>query len=258
MPETLDNATRDRLKAFIATSTNPFNVPVHLYLTDLDVKGNTRLGTYGVVKGADTFAGVSVRPIANGLIAAGYTMERFMLYATSLGLGTVWLGGTFKRSAFATAMKVPADEEFPAITPIGRPAGRQRFIETVMRRVLKSHQRQPWHELFFERRFGQPLTEASAAAYATPLEMVRLAPSARNAQPWRVVRTDAGFHFYVAYPLKAGEPEAPLKLVDMGIALAHFHLAALELGLSGSFANQQPDGVDAPADTRYILSWIAG
>ena len=35
--------------------------------------------------------------------------------------------------------------------------------------------------------FAEPLTEEEAGDYQFPLEMLRLAPSAVNKQPWRVV-----------------------------------------------------------------------
>lgn len=86
--------------------------------------------------------------------------------------------------------------------------------------------------------FHTPLTQDMTGAYAQPLEMVRLAPSAKNAQPWRVRRTGDAYHFYADYKpglskgyvpngrnanwffkclLDAGrEPQLSLRLTDLG------------------------------------------
>lgn len=70
--------------------------------------------------------------------------------------------------------------------------------------------------------------------------MVRLAPSARNLQPWRVVKQGNRFHFFMqrykgyrelVVPFITGI--ADLQRVDMGIAMAHFDGSLKETGLSG-------------------------
>ena len=46
-------------------------------------------------------------------------MESLILYATSLGLGTCWIGGTFKKGQFAKAIDLKGDEILPIVLPIG-------------------------------------------------------------------------------------------------------------------------------------------
>lgn len=258
-PRPLSADDRARLEAVIPTLTNPFGVDVRLHMADTDAAtaDGRRLGTYGVVKGARTFVGVSVPRVGKSLVAAGYVMETFILRATALGLGTVWLGGTFKRSRFAEAMGVAADDDFPAITPVGYPAARRRFLDTFMRGALRSATRRPWADLFFDADWDAPLTEAAAGPYAEALEMVRRAPSARNAQPWRVVKAGTDFHFFVQYPPKSDPAELPLKQVDMGIALAHFILTAEERGLGGILVSKSPAGplANVPPGVRYVATF---
>ena len=79
------------------------------------------LGTYGFIKGASVFI---VGAVAKGEWAMedyGYCMEKNILAATHLGLGTCWLGGTFNRSASASRISKRDDEVIPAITPVGYP-----------------------------------------------------------------------------------------------------------------------------------------
>ena len=238
---------------------NPFGVQVNLYLTEKKLSGDgEKLGTYGVIKGASAFLGVSIPDVDLAPLAAGYEFENLILYATHIGLGTVWLAATFTRNSFASAMGIPKEELFPAISPVGYPAAKRSLTETIMRSTMKSSSRKPWASLFFQEDFSTPLTEAMAGAYAQPLEMVRLAPSAKNAQPWRVRKAGDTYHFYAAYKENLGKEEKMIKWVDLGIALSHFHQTALELGLTGTFERMPQEGEALPENTHYIISWHTG
>jgi len=79
------------------------------------------------------------------------------------------------------------DEVMPAVTPIGYAADKRSIRESMMRKGMKSDSRLPFEELFFHGSFQNPLNESDAGIWQLPLEMVRLAPSATNKQPWRVV-----------------------------------------------------------------------
>ena len=173
-----------------------------------------------------------------------------------MGLGTVWLAATFDRPRFASAMGIRADELFPAVSPVGYPAARPRAAEALMRSAMKSAARRDWPELFFAGDLRAPLTRSAAGDYALPLEMLRLAPSARNGQPWRVRLAGGAFHFYTAYKPGAAKGEAVIKHVDLGIGLSHFHQTALELGLSGRFAELPQDGIALPEELHYAVSWL--
>ena len=119
-------------------------------------------------------------------MAAGYAFENLILEATAMGLGTVWLAATFNWAGFASAMGVPADALFPAISPVGYPAVRRRLTESLMRAAMRSSARKRWRELFYEHDFQTPLAELAAGAYAVPLEVLRLA--APGAQEWQNLR----------------------------------------------------------------------
>lgn len=256
---TLSPQDRAALVACMDQLDNPFGVPVHEYILDkkVDAAGE-KLGTYGVIKGASTFLGVSIPKTRLATLAAGYEFENLLLYATHLGLGTVWLAATFQREHFAAAMGIPKEELFPAISPVGYPAAKRSLAETLMRSSMKSSARKPWKELFFQEGFHTPLTTTEAGPYAQPLEMVRLAPSATNAQPWRVCKEGEMYHFYAWYKPGLPEPEQLIKQVDLGIALCHFHQTALELGLAGTFVSVPPADRDLPDALHYILSWQVG
>lgn len=256
----LESQDRKALIKCMEQLDNPFDVPVHEYIIDKKLSSEgEKLGTYGVIKGASTFLGVSIPDMKLAPLAAGYEFENLILYATHLGLGTVWLAATFNRDSFAAAMEIPKDELFPAISPVGYATKKRSLTETLMRSTMKSSSRSEWTELFFQENFHSPLTKGMAGAYAQPLEMVRLAPSAKNAQPWRVRKTQHAYHFYADYKPGLSNGEKVIKYVDLGIALSHFHQTALELGLTGAFEQMPQEDVKLPENLHYMISWrIAG
>lgn len=253
----LEDGDRKAIEEAMGRLDNPFGVKVGKHLAEKSLsEGGEKLGTYGVVKGAKTFLGVSIPDVERAPLAAGYELESLVLFATSMGLGTVWLAATFSRDSFASAMGIPKDALFPAICPIGYPA-KPRMAESIMRAAMRSSARKSWEELFFDGNFGTPLSEDAAGALAEPLELLRLAPSATNAQPWRVLKEGGALHFHVVCRPGASRDEALVRQVDMGIALSHFHLSVLESGIEGSFLDMGPSAQGAPENARYVISWQA-
>ncbi len=248
---------KNKLRAFADNLSNPFGVKVTFHFIEKSTESSgEKLGTYGVIKGASSFIGASVANTEFGLEALGYEFENLILYATHMGLGTVWLAATFSRDRFSSAMGIKEDELFPAISPVGYPVGKKRLKEALMRKIMKSDQRKPWDALFFKNNFPTPLTEKEAGLYAGPLEMLRLAPSATNAQPWRIVKDGDIIHFYETHNSNTSEDEKSIKRVDVGIGIGHFHQTALERGLSGKFEKRLQQNIEIPKNTNYIVSWV--
>jgi hypothetical protein len=189
-------------------------------------------------------------------------MEAIILYATDLGLGTCWLGGTFTKSRFARKMNLTSHETIPAVTSMGEfiSAGQQRI--GIASRTAGSNRRLPWDELFSDRVLGNPLVRNQTDGYAASLEMVRLGPSASNRQPWRVAKNASHWRFYLKRspgyrrdPIKIILNLCDLQRLDMGIAMCHFQLAAEEMGLKGKWVIE--DNLETRPDdlTEYIVSW---
>jgi hypothetical protein len=185
-------------------------------------------------------------------------MEKNILVATHLGLGTCWLGGTFNRSASASRINKRGDEVVPAITPVGYPTDKKSMMDRTIRFFAKSNSRKAWEELFFCGDTRSPLTRSIAGAYVLPIECVRIGPSASNKQPWRCIkeRDNDVFHFYISRTPGYGEryPDVSLQDIDMGIAMCHFEVALQEMNLKGSWQNVK---FAPPQSTlEYIVSWI--
>lgn len=189
-----------------------------------------KLGTYGVISAAEHFLTVAMTPEPATIVAAAYMAEQLVLYLTAMGIGTVWLGGTLSRSRFAEAAGVGDDLCLPAIIAFGYPA-KPRFAERVMRTMVRAATRKPFESLFFDGTPSVPLTETEAGDMRVPLEMVRLAPSATNAQPWRVIKTDNSYLFFADYKASADSLTERMKHLDMGISLTHFCLTCKQLSI---------------------------
>lgn len=123
---------------------NPFHIPVRLKLLDVRKDGLT----CPVVSGTELYVGGKIKNQPNANLAFGYSFEKFILYAHSLGLGTVWLGGTMNRSAFEQAMELGEDEMMPCATPIGYTAKKMSMRESMMRKAVKADDRLLFEELF--------------------------------------------------------------------------------------------------------------
>ena len=223
------------------------------------------LGTYGFIKNPAAFILGKTRKGQGAMEDYGYQMESIILKATDLDLGSCWLGGTFNRSRFADEIELDEGETIPTVTSLGYIAKKPRYLDQVVRIAADSDRRLPWDHLFYQDRFGKPITPEEADQYALPLEMVRLGPSASNKQPWRVIREGKKWHFYLqrtpGYPRQVFGfllNMIDLQRVDMGIALLHFELTCRELDLAGRWVKENP-GWEAPDEnTQYIISWQAG
>lgn len=243
---------RDKLASFIEKIDNPYGIPVSFKFLD----GKKQALPCPVVTGTDLYVGAKVPRVPHVEEAFGYSFEMLVLYAQSLGLGTVWIGGTMERSAFERAMDLQAGEMMPCVSPLGYPAKKMSIRETAMRKAVKADHRNSFEALFFDGTFEKPLTKEKAGKLAEALEIVRWAPSAVNKQPWRVVADKNGVHFYLKKTKGfVSEAVGNMQKVDLGIALCHFALAAKEAGINARFAVNDP-GIAAAADTEYIASYL--
>ncbi len=245
---------------FSSNKKGPFGSTVRFQLFDFAEGGQDRtrnLGTYGVIKGTPLFIVGTVINTDKAMEDYGYCMEKNILMATSLGLGTCWLGGTFKRSSFARKIGLSANEVMPAVSPAGYTAEKKTLTDSLFKFLARSKTRKHWEELFYSNDFNTPLIKNDVERYATCLEAVRLAPSASNQQPWRILREEGNntFHFYLKRTRMYAKAirRIDLQKVDMGIAMCHFELVARELGLTGNW--QQQGNQTNREDKEYIVSW---
>lgn len=251
---------RKVMESFVDSLDNPFGKKVNFhYLDSGEIKNGDKLGTYGVIKGAKHYLGTTIKSEPMALEALGYELEAVVLFLTHLGIGTCWLGGTFARKSFAKAMNVEENELFPIITPYGYAATKKHVKEILMRKIIKADHRKEWNQLFYKDDFQTQLTKKDAGYLEFPFEMIRLAPSASNKQPWRVLLKDNSCHFYeYKEPGYSGNFPYDIQRIDMGIAAAHFDFAVKEKGLKGNFNITSQPELKSPENMEYVFSWVRG
>jgi len=177
-PKPVEPDKLERLKAFMDTVVNPFGAQVRFGLTESAAQ---KVGTYGFIRGARTFLAGCVKKGGLDMEGFGYAFENVVLYATALGLGTCWLGGTFKRSTFIERMR-PEGEYLPAVSPIGYASERKSLAEKAVAASAGARKRKRFGEVFFDGQAAKPLM-LDDSPLKTCLEMVRIGPSASNKQP---------------------------------------------------------------------------
>ena len=141
---------------------------------------------------------IADRREAMSRVNAGIIGEAFVLEATSQGLGTCWVTGTYKRKLLT--LPLGETEEILGVIAVG--------IPSVPLKLPENRRRKPMERLIHG---DMPTGNALAAA-----ELVRIAPSAVNLQPWTMeVHPDGQFALMVG----------SRTLLDGGIALCHAELA---------------------------------
>lgn len=156
----------------------------------------------------------------------GYLGEAFILECCAMGLGTCWLGASYKKKLARDRTMISRHERVSCITPIGLPgeqyAGRPR-------RSLDKLTGLTQDELI-----GLPEWQQRA------LECARIAPSAVNAQPWSFeVKDDRIIVRCISNNLGYG-------MLDCGIAMLHIELGASHCDVSGEWKLQDRDAVFIP------------
>jgi nitroreductase len=260
-PEKLSQELKAKLEDYAKNINGPFDVKVRLEMIDelkSAEKGNVKIGTYGIIKGTKAYIAGVVENGDKNLEQLGYCLEKFVLYGTSLGLGTCWLGGTFKKSEFGKVVDLKENEILPIVSPIGYEAYKKSMVESIMRRAAGSDNRKTRNELFLNGNFETSLDKKSAGNYASALEMVRLAPSASNKQPWRIVKQDNYCHFYLEPTKGYGKALGfNIQKIDMVIAMCHFEMTLVEAGIKGHWEYEYYRQFSATDENvEYIASWI--
>jgi len=263
----VEEQTRLRLADYSTSlHTGPFGARMRFELVaarEQDQKALKNLGTYGFIKGATGFIIGVIKDDEKNLEDFGYLMENIILFATDIGLGTCWLGGTFTKSSFSKRVSLHPGELIPAVIAVGYCAKKSSTFEALIRNRAGADRRLSWENLFFDTMFGETLSPQAAGDYASALEVVRRGPSASNRQPWRIVKDGNMWHFYLQRTPGYRErmlvrlfTVADMQRIDMGIAMCHFELMARDRGLDGHWVINTPDIEKFDEFTEYSVSWV--
>ncbi len=238
-PTPLDESHIAALQTSIDTAGTPFGGDIKIGLVHFTNDAPARPGTYGVIKGAEWFMVMSAADDDRSWLSAGFMMEQPVLEATELGLGTCWMAATFSSKQFSKVFEAPEGQKIMMVSPVGYPVGRKRILERITGMIAKSRTRKEFSTLFRDTDTDSRFNDA--------LEMMRLAPSSVNSQPWRALVHGNQVDFYY----KPGN----FSLIDMGIGLCHFDIGCHEENMTGMFAViNLPE--PAPEDFEYLISYI--
>ncbi|MDE5849317.1 MAG: nitroreductase family protein [Muribaculaceae bacterium] len=233
-----------QLEQAIEESDSPFGGNISIKLKKFNLKEGYKPSTYGMIKGAEDFFLLGVGPDEASALSAGYRFEQVVLKAWQLGLGTCWIAATFKGSDFERGVEWPAGEELKVICPVGK-AEKPSMKEKLTRLTLGSKNRKPFNDLFFYGDFKTPVPEDNQ--FREALEMLRIAPSSTNSQPWRALVDGDTVHFYY-------KPKSPASVLDTGIGICQFHETEKYYGHDGEFSKTAGAPVP-PEDWKYLVSY---
>jgi nitroreductase len=250
---------KEKFVSFIkSNNTGPLGTSVRFEVVDLTSAGQDelkQLASYGNIKGPKYFIAGTIKSGRTAVVDYGYLMERNILGAASLGLGTCWIGGTFSRAGFLEKINAKQGEVVPAIASLGYAAKNRDAADIGTRVFVSADSRKPWKDVFFDTVPETPLAEAEAGGLKTPLEGLRLTPSASNKQPWRIIKDNNKLHLFLERtPNYSKPPREDIQLMDMGIAMCNFDAAAEEAGIKGKWkAGGEMKGKEG---WEYIAEWV--
>ena len=179
----------------------------------------SRIWTFGFIGGNKYWlCGCTNKDNEYSDVAFGLKMEKIILYLTSLGLDTCWLGGTYTASCFTKALKLDdKTEKLVCVSPVGyRNPNKKGLISYFMRRKRKE-----WDQNFFNEKPFQPKTEKKC-------------------------------DFFTKDIIEA----IMLNLCDGGIAMAHLEVSCIANGLEGHWEILQNVCENIPSNWKYLASFV--
>ena len=166
----------------------------------------------------------------------GYRAEQICVRLTQMGIGTCFIGALGREDKVRQQLGLPAEAQFVAFIIFGRPATALvgRTVNAAFHSLSGGSGRMPVERLFFLDSVESPGKPPEAIA---PLvEAGRWAPSAVNAQPWRLLWRSGTLHLFVtSRNLKYTAGRLPYHLHDGGICMANVTLAMEALDIDGSW-----------------------
>ncbi|MCR5254818.1 MAG: nitroreductase family protein [Acetatifactor sp.] len=248
----LDENTIEKLKNIASDAENPYKIPVifgFFSAAEHDLSSP-------VLTGEHNYVTAKVTVTKNCDVAYGYSFQKLLMAAHSMGLGTVWIGGTMPRAKFEKAADVQTGEIMPCVSPLGYTAKKMGMKESLMRKGVKADTRYSFDKLFFSGDLSQPLSEEDAKKLGLydALLAVQLAPSAVNKQPWRIVLENGMAHFYEKKDMGYDNGTYDLQKVDVGIAMYNFEHELITEGKCPVFTVARPD-IEIDKDMEYIASY---
>lgn len=167
---------------------------------------------------------------------AGYMMEQIVLYLTTKGLGSCYLGGS-KLKRNSVKGKIPV-----MILAFGYPKGKLCRESPLAKRL-------PLNELcIFKEEAGEQMK--------TVLRAARLAPSALNSQPWRFIVYSDRIYVFAKKNLPFRHSDDDMRNFNIGIMLSHIMQAAEEMWMELETTTEEQFALKAYKNGDYIATLL--
>ena len=112
----------EKIMAFAAGASNPYGIPVSWFLLDAKKDGLSS----PVISDTNIWIAGKMDRVSHAEEAFGFSFEKIVLFAESLGVGTTIIAGTMNRPAFEKAVSLAEGEVLPCVSPLGYPAKKRR------------------------------------------------------------------------------------------------------------------------------------
>ncbi|HEY8365269.1 MAG TPA: nitroreductase family protein [Haloplasmataceae bacterium] len=182
------------------------------------------IGSYGKIYAPHYLVG-SCTNETNSYENIGFMLEYLVLRLTELNIGTCWIGGGIKRELLNEYLQLDNDLIPIIVIAFGYPQEME-----VFRSNLKDFKRKPIEKIVCGNYQG----------YSDVMNLVRLAPSAINSQPWLYDFENNNqvnvFRIKPSFIMKPFINE--LNRIDIGISLCHFAIGLNEKNLAFSVIEQ--------------------
>ena len=193
----------------------------------------------------------------------GYRAEQIAVRLTTMGLGSCFIGCLGREDLVRASFGLPEDARIGALLIFGWPSKALvgRTVNAVMRAGAGAIRKLPAERIFFRGSFASP--SWPPAQLAPLVEAARHAPSAVDAQPWRLLWQGDSLHLFVRrrnarYGAGANQQ---YNLYDGGLCMANVALALESLGRKGRwlpYEGQEPDIPEHPADLLPLARLVLG
>lgn len=171
---------------------------------------------------------------SNQNMNAGYMIQQLSLYLTTIGLGSCIVAAHRPTQEIIDENNIG---NYIIMMGFGKPASE--YIRSDKSQFIRMSQND----------------FLVSGEYNDIIEACRLAPSAKNEQPWKVINADNKIH---VYSLKVDEPRRPiytsLDSLDIGILLYHLETAGRSNNMDGIFEYSTDGAKMAPHGYYYIVS----
>lgn len=210
LPHPIDRETTEKLQALLLEYGKQGTVDMRLVLND-EAAWNGLTKSYGLFSNVRNYVGlIHQKGDWEELERLGYYGELWALQATVLGLGTCWVGGSFRRSRCPFVLT--KGEMIACAISVGpvfsKLSGKEKWIHHFTHRKTKSAE-------------DMIQSDAPLPGWAQKgMQAVQKAPSALNRQPVLFSYRDGILSASIEQPNDIGS------VLDFGIAKAHFELGA--------------------------------